>query len=152
MNDNRDGAFKGSLAILASVVSTIRNLQSYPVRITIDGITLEKNVVGVFLMNMPYGGGGLKFAPQAHFNDEHFSVVIVEEIGKMELAVTLPKVYFGKHTNHPAVTILTGQEVEIESEPLVRMFDGDMYGTTPLRAKIVPHAARVVVPRPFERS
>lgn len=147
VNDNRDGAFKGSLAILASLVSTIRNLQSYPVRITIDDITLEKNVVGVFLMNMPYGGGGLKFAPQAHFNDGHFSVVIVEEIGKMELAVTLPKVYFGKHTNHPAVTILTGSEVKIESEPLVRMFDGDMYGTTPLRAKIMPHAARVVVPR-----
>lgn len=151
VNNNRNGIFKGSLAILAGLVSTLRSLQSYPIKISIDGMVMEKNVVGVFLMNMPYGGGGLKFAPQARFNDGHFSIVIVEEVGKLDLALTLPKVYFGKHTSHPDVTILTGQEVEIESEPLVRMFDGDMCGTTPLKAKIIPHAAQVVVPKPLDQ-
>ncbi|HHY10321.1 MAG TPA: hypothetical protein GX528_07125, partial [Firmicutes bacterium] len=65
VNAHRDGIFKGSLAIVAGVVSTIRHLKTYPLTISIDGKTYEKEVAGLFVMNMPYGGGGFKFTPAA---------------------------------------------------------------------------------------
>ena len=62
-NEHRDGPLKGSLAILASVAYTLRNLRTYPVEITLDNQVIVEDVVGIMVMNMPYGGGGLKFAP-----------------------------------------------------------------------------------------
>lgn len=63
VNAHRDGLIKGSPAFLVGVASTLRHLRSYQVRIKVDDTVLEKDAVGIFVMNMPYGGGGMKFAP-----------------------------------------------------------------------------------------
>ena len=147
VNNNRDGLLKGSPAFLAGVVSTIRNLRTYSVQITIDGKVLNREVVAVFAMNMPYGGGGMKFTPEARYDSGVFHVLIIESISKMDLAVTLPKIYSGKHVYHPAVTILTGRDVKVECEPLPVMLDGDVFPAWPFHATIVPQATRVMIPK-----
>lgn len=146
VNAHRDSWLKGSPVFLASVAKTIRELESYRVKITLDHKEIDTKVVGVVLMNMPYGGGGLKFAPDARYNDGLISVVIIKEVGKFELMRALPTVYFGKHVNHPKVEILQGKKVRIEAEqPLIKSFDGDLAGTTPLEAEIYPEKAEVIV-------
>lgn len=148
VNAHRDSWLKGSPVFLAAVAQTIRELESYQVRITIDQKVIDTKVVGVVLMNMPYGGGGLKFAPNARFNDGQISVVIIRDIGKFALMRALPTVYFGRHVNHPRVEILQGKEVLIEAEqPLTKSFDGDLAGSTPLKARIYPEKAAVIVGR-----
>lgn len=146
-NAHRDGPLKGPLAILASVAHTLKHLRTYPVKITLDHQELEEDVVGIMVMNMPYGGGGLKFAPEARYDDGHFTVVIMGDVGKLELAVTLPKVYFGGHVGHPKVTIARAQQVKFECEPLPKMFDGDLCSTTPFTARIRPQGAQVMLPK-----
>lgn len=146
VNAHRDSWLKGSPVFLASVAKTIRELESYRVKITLDHKEIDTKVVGVVLMNMPYGGGGLKFAPDARYNDGLISVVIIKEVGKFELMRALPTVYFGKHVNHPKVEILQGKKVRIEAEqPLIKSFDGDLAGTMPLEAEIYPEKAEVIV-------
>ena len=49
---------KGPLATLASVFYTLSHLQTYPVRITLDDEVIEQDVVGIMVMNMPYGEAG----------------------------------------------------------------------------------------------
>ncbi|HHT72324.1 MAG TPA: diacylglycerol kinase family lipid kinase [Firmicutes bacterium] len=146
-NEHRDGPLTGSLAILASVAYTLRNLRTYPVEITLDNQVIVEDVVGIMVMNMPYGGGGLKFAPDARYDDGHFTVVIIGRVGKLELATTLPKVYSGGHVGHPKVTMIRAQRVKIECEPLPKMFDGDLCSATPFNAHIRPQAARVMMPK-----
>lgn len=144
VNAQRDGWLKGPLAIMASVWKTIKDLEAFDITVHMDGQILHRRVVGVLAMNMPYGGGGLKFAPEARFNDGDLSVVIVKEVTKFELLTTLPKVYSGKHVGHPAIEIIRGRKILIESEPLPKMFDGDLKGDTPLDVQIHPGAARVI--------
>lgn len=145
VNARRESVLKGPLAILVSVYYTLRNLQSYQVELTVDGTSYSRSIVGLLLMNMPYGGGGLKFAPQARFGDGKLTVVVVKDLSKMELAKTLPKVYRGGHANHPAVEFFQGTRISVASEKLPKMFDGDLIGTTPLRAEVIPQATKVMV-------
>lgn len=145
VNLHRDGFLKGKLAFLAAVVATVHNLRSFPVKVTIDGQVLEKTVLGLFVMNMPYGGGGMQFTPNAFYGDGLFNVLIIEKVTRTELAITLPKIYSGKHVDHPAVTILTGQEVTVESDPEAIMLDGDIFPARKLHTRILPKATRVLV-------
>lgn len=145
VNVHREGIFKGPLAIIGGVISTIRHLKTHPLKITIDGNIFEKEVAGLLIMNMPYAGGGLKFTPDAHYNDGVFSVLILESISKLDLALTLPKAYSGKHIPHPAITILTGREVSLEGDPLSVMLDGDIFAMDNLQTKIIPSASKVIV-------
>ncbi|HOB09816.1 MAG TPA: diacylglycerol kinase family lipid kinase [Limnochordia bacterium] len=146
VNNRRDSWVKGSAAFFAAVVQTIRELKSYIASIVVDETRLETDIAGVVLMNMPWGGGGLMFAPQARYDDGMISVVIIKSVGRWELMRALPSVYSGKHVNHPSVEILQGKKVVIETEvPLIKSFDGDLHGMTPYAAEIVPQAVSVVV-------
>ncbi len=147
VNDNRQGFWKGQLAFLTSVISTVRHLKSYPVRITIDGQVFEKEVIGLFAMNMPYGGGGMMFTPGASYNDGVMRLLTIDTVSKLDLSITLPKVYFGKHTSHHAVSILAGKEIKVESDPLAIMLDGDVFPPLSFNAKIMPGATRIIVPK-----
>ncbi|MDI9419168.1 MAG: diacylglycerol kinase family lipid kinase [Bacillota bacterium] len=146
VNDRCDSWIKGSPVFLAGVFHTIRHLQCYRAQISIDDAKIETDVVGVVLMNMPWGGGGLKFAPAARYDDGMISVVIVKSIGRWGLMRALPSVYFGKHVNHPRVEILQGKKVCVETDvPLSKSFDGDLEGVTPYQAEIHPKAVSVIV-------
>lgn len=147
VNNHRDGVWKGSAAFLAGVVATIRNLRSWPVKITIDGTVIEQEVIALFALNMPYGGGGMKFVPEARYDSGHFHLLLISNIGKLDFAVTLPKIYSGKHVTHPAVTIVEGKEITIESDPLPIMIDGDVFPAKPFHVKIIPQAMRVLIPK-----
>lgn len=147
VNAHRDGLIKGPAAFLAGVASTLRNLRHYQARITVDDQVVEKDVVGVFVMNMPYGGGGMQFAPQARQDSGEFQVLIVEHISKWDLATTLPKIYSGRHLSHPAVSIVSGKNVTIEGPSLPIMLDGDIFPARPVKASIRPGAAKVIIPK-----
>ncbi len=147
VNAHRDGLIKGSAAFLAGVAATLRNLRHYQVRITVDGKVLDKDVVGVFVMNMPYGGGGMKFAPDARYDGGEFHVVIVEKVSRWDLTITLPKIYSGRHLSNPAVSVVQGKEVSIEGQSLPIMLDGDIFPARPVQASIKPRAAKVVIPK-----
>lgn len=147
VNSHRDGIWKGQSAFLAGVVATVRSLRTYPVKITIDEKVLQKQVVALFVMNMPYSGGGMKFTPDAHYADGLFHILLIEQVTKLDLAFTLPKIYSGNHINHHAVSIYTGREIQVESEPLPIMLDGDIFSSRPLQAKIISKATKVLIPK-----
>lgn len=150
VNQCRDSSWlRGPLAILTGVIQTIRNLESHQVQLTIDGQEFDIKTVGILVMNMPYGGGGLKFAPDAKYDDGLLTIVVVEDVGRLDLMKTLPLVYSGKHTNHPKVKIYQGKSIGIEIEgSLPKMFDGEIRWATPLTIDIMPNATSVIVPTP----
>ncbi len=117
VNNSRQSMLRGKPAFLGAVVATVRNLKTFTVEISVDGKKRTDRIVGLFVMNMPYGGGGMKFTPDAHYNGGQFDVLIVGEITRTDLAITLPKIYSGNHTNHPAVTILKGKDISVEGGP-----------------------------------
>lgn len=140
----------GSLAILTSVWQTLRELRFHEVTLTLDGERLSISTCGIFVLNTPSVGGGLRFSPTADVTDGLFDVVVIGELTPLQLLYTLPKVYVGKHLNHPALHLYRCRNVQVETaEPLPKMFDGEVIGYTPIEAHIEPKALRVVVPASF---
>ncbi len=141
------GPLRGSLVITWCVLKTIRELKAESIEFTLDGETAELLVKAIFVLNTPFTGGGLQIVPHAKYDDGILDIAVMGDISKPSLAVTLPKAYKGKHVGHPAFTFYKGKKVSIKTErPLRKLFDGNVYGESPLEAEILPQALSVLVP------
>ena len=101
----------------------------------------------VIVANGRYFGGGMEICPEAEPDDGLFDVLLIGDLTKRDLLLTLPKTYRGKHLPHPKAEVLRGAAVEIETpEPLPVELDGEQPGTTPVRFDVVPKALRLRVP------
>jgi diacylglycerol kinase (ATP) len=88
----------------------------------------------------------MKICPQAEPDDGLFDVLLIGDLTKRDLLLTLPKTYRGKHLPHPKAEVLRGAVVEVEApEPLPVELDGEQPGTTPARFEVVPRALRLRV-------
>jgi diacylglycerol kinase (ATP) len=101
----------------------------------------------VVVANGRYFGGGMKICPAADPADGLFDVLLIGDVTKRDLVLTLPKIYRGTHLPHPKAELLRGERVTIEAPiPLPVELDGEQPGTTPASFEIVPLALRVRVP------
>ncbi len=144
---NRIGWLHGSPAFFVAVYKALGRLRPVPLRIELDDRALSVNCVAVLVQNTPYTGGGLHMAPGAEVDDGQFDVVIVEEIGKLDLMVHFPKTYSGRHFEHRSFSLRRSSRVTIHSPTsMPKMFDGDLCGRTPVEACVVPGGVRIVAP------
>jgi YegS/Rv2252/BmrU family lipid kinase len=138
---------RGSAAFFVAVYKALHRLRAVPLSIELDDVVLERECVAVMVQNTPYTGGGLHMAPTARVDDGLFDVVVVERIGKLDLMINFPKVYRGRHFEHPSFSLHRTRSVTIRSEePLEKMFDGDLCGWTPVEATVIPGGLQVVLP------
>ena len=101
----------------------------------------------VVVANGRYFGGGMMICPRAEPDDGLFDVLLIGDLTKRDLLVTLPKTYRGRHLPHPKAELLRGTVVTVDApEPLPVELDGEQPGTTPARFEIVPQALRLRVP------
>ncbi len=86
-------------------------------------------------------------APAAQTNDGLFDVVVVTSIGKADLMLNFPKIYSGRHLQHPKFSLHRSRSVRIDTPMnLSKMFDGDIYGQTPVNAKVLREAVTIIGP------
>ena len=101
----------------------------------------------VIVANGVWHGGGMMLAPGARPDDGLFEVVLIGDIGKVDFLTTAPKLYKGKHVNHPKVEVLQSRRVDVDAaEHLPIEVEGEQVGTTPAVFEVVPGALRVRVP------
>ncbi len=144
----RRGPAKGSSAIFLSILQTVAELRPVPVRLFLDDREpIETAITALFVMNTRTTGGGLMLCPEAVPDDGLLDICLMGDIGRLDFLATLPKAYSGKHVGHPKVGLFRARSVRLEaSRPLVKMFDGDLFGDAPLNARIHPAALDVLVP------
>ena len=129
------GRMKYNIAILL-VLSTFKP-KTY--RFRIDGITFESKAMLIAVSNGQSYGGGMRITPDASINDAQFDVMILGPVSRFEFLRVFPKVFTGKHVSHPAVKILKGKEVDIDSDA-VAYADGERIGDLPIRARVAPQS------------
>jgi YegS/Rv2252/BmrU family lipid kinase len=145
---NATRLFTGSAAYFAGVFTALMRLKPVAVTITLDDEVVRTNAVFVMAQNTPYCGGGQLMAPDATLTDGKLDVVVVREIGRLDLVRTFPKVYSGRHVTHPAFDVYRSESVRVESAvPLLKILDGDVVGTEPMNATTRHAAIRVLVPK-----
>jgi diacylglycerol kinase (ATP) len=68
--------------------------------------------------------------------------MVLHPVSKFELLRVFPKVFQGKHVNHPAVEFIRLAKLTLESDALAYA-DGERIGTLPINIEIVPRALKV---------
>jgi diacylglycerol kinase (ATP) len=105
-----------------------------------------RNKPNVVVANGGYVGGGMHIAPLAELGDNLLDVVVIGDMGKLEILKEFPKVYKGTHVSLPKVSMKKGTQVTIESsEPVLVYADGELLGECPASFRVVPGALSLVV-------
>jgi diacylglycerol kinase (ATP) len=144
----------GFLTYLIGAASTIIAFRGRPVTVRVDGEQVHDGPAAmVALANGRFHAAGMRLAPMARLQDGMLDILILQDVPKWKLLGSLlPRVYFGWHIGHPAVSHRRGRKVEVTaSDPQWFETDGEQPGTTDLRAEVVPGALRVRVPAGYER-
>lgn len=129
------GRMRYNIAILM-VLSTFRPL-TY--RFRVDEIEFTTKAMLIAVSNGQSYGGGMKVTPSALLDDGLFDVMILGPVSRFEFLKVFPKVFSGTHVDHPAVKIMRGKKISIDSSA-VAYADGERIGPLPISAEIVSGA------------
>jgi diacylglycerol kinase (ATP) len=144
-----NGRFKALGAMpsyLLGLLTTFVIYRNRRVSLRLDGEAEERKVCTVIAGIGRYGGGGMMTTPDAELDDGLFDVLIVDDIGKLELLRALPTIYKGTHLSHPRVTVKRARRLEVTSGVTTSLqADGELLGEVPAVFSVLPGALRLVV-------
>jgi diacylglycerol kinase (ATP) len=117
----------------------------FSVRVDGEEHTLPAMLIAV--ANASSYGGGMLVCPEASLDDGTLDVCVIGEIPKWDFVRTFPKVFKGRHVDHPKVHMLRGKVIEVSAERPFQVFaDGELVGPIPASFTVVAGALSVVVP------
>jgi diacylglycerol kinase (ATP) len=136
----------GTLAYILSILKILPDTKSIPYKLILDGQTVEASGTWCLIANsVNVGVQGLTLSKNTSVSDGLLDVILIEaeklgmllSVAANVTGVTEPP----QHWQVREVTVMTDPVEEAE-------MDGDMIGSTPIHASIVPGAVRVIVPPP----
>lgn len=141
----RVGWGSGTVPYLVAVLGALRAHRSAPATIRLDGALVWTGpLTAAVVANGAYYGGGMKIAPAADPADGRLDLVVLGDLGRLELLRWLPTVYRGGHLANPKVTTHRGGTVFIDAPTRLPMHvDGEPAGETPVRFSVCPRALRL---------
>jgi YegS/Rv2252/BmrU family lipid kinase len=140
-------AFGGKVSYVWATFAVFARWTNSEVTVTVDGETRRARMHDVVVANGPYFGGGMKICPDAKPDDGAFDVLLIGDVTKRDLVLTMPKIFRGTHLPHPKAELLRGAVVTVDSAVQLPIeLDGEQPGTTPARFEIAANALRVRVP------
>jgi diacylglycerol kinase family enzyme len=137
----------GTVPYLSALFATLATYRNKRVRVSTDGgPEWQARINSIVMSNGQFFGGGMKIAPKAQLADGELDVVVLGDLGKLDLVRNVPKVYDGSHITHPKVSMMRARRVEIASPDRVLLqADGEVLGTAPASLVVVPGALRLIV-------
>ncbi len=137
----------GTLRYLAAAIPPLARGETSDIRISIEGAEPKAYcVTTAALANGRYQGGGICIAPEAAIDDGLMDVTVVERVSLFEVCRHLPILYSGKLLAYPKVRHYRAPRVRVESDrPVAVETDGELAGTLPVEAEILPRALRLIV-------
>jgi diacylglycerol kinase (ATP) len=138
----------GEIAYLLMTPIVTLGYRPRVIALSIDGApAASRKIFTAMVANTENGGGGMKLAPGARFDDGILDLVEVEDTSKLAILFgILPKTYSGAYIHHPGVRVSSGKLFRFDSdlETLVDL-DGETVGKLPLEVSVLPKAFNVGV-------
>ncbi len=143
----------GTTLYVLAVLRTLATYRPHRFRLTVDGDARDVEAWLLAIGNGRCYAGGMMITPGAQLDDGELDVCVIGPVSRPAFLGNFPKVFRGTHVAHPAVTMLRGREVLVESLdhrlPIELYGSGERIGPLPARLETVPAALRVVVPERF---
>ena len=140
---------RGLTAFLRGTLRALRQYRCVPVLLELDGVSwYEGRVLLVAVANGISFGKGMRAAPDALLDDGLFDVVLVTEVGGLELLRRLPRVYLGRHLGLEQVRVARARAVHLTPLAPLPVFDadGETYPSGEATFVVRPAALRVAGP------
>lgn len=144
---NRMTRPSGDARYVVAMLAELRKFSPIPYRVVVDGTLVEDDAMLVSLGNGPSFGGGMRVCPSADMHDGLLSMLWVHRISRPELIRVFPKLYAGRHVEHPAVSEQAVGVVHLDAPDQVAYADGERVGPLPVEVRTVSGGVRVLVPR-----
>lgn len=144
---NRVRRLRGTAKYVYATLRTLLRFRPAAFRFRVDGE--ESRFMGMMIAvgNARSYGGGMKICPHAELDDGRLEVCVVEAMSKPRFVAAFPKVFSGRHVDHPRVTMLRGTKVEVEaSRPFQVYADGEPVGALPATFTVLPASLEVLAP------
>ena len=142
-------ALGGKISFLWGTARAALKYQNQAVQLVLDdGKPMQRKVNNVVIANARYFGGGMKIAPDAEMTDGLFDVIIVGDLGTVELARGMSSIYRGEHLGRDGIESFRAQTVRAEpmtDEDVLIDMDGEQPGRLPATFSIVPGAFTISV-------
>jgi len=117
-----------------------------PYAVRVDDTVVDTTAMLVAVGNGGCFGGGMQVCPNADVADGLFDVMVLHKIGRMEFLKIFPKVFSGGHVTHPAVQILRGRQVTLDSPGIRSQADGEDFLPLPLQLDVAAGALTILSP------
>jgi diacylglycerol kinase family enzyme len=139
--------FTGRSVYIYAVLKTLKSFEPFNVSISNGRNVWHGSIMMAAVANGCCYGGGMKIAPEADMEDGLLNICIVRKTGKWTLVKEFPRVFKGKHTEHPNVITLTGRTITITSEKEQKVFaDGENISQLPLTCSISNNRLNILQP------
>jgi YegS/Rv2252/BmrU family lipid kinase len=140
-------ALGGKVSFLWATLAVFAGWHASEMEIEVDGERRSGLMYDAIVANCRYLGGGMAMCPDARPDDGLLDLLVIGDITRRDLALTLPKVYRGTHLPHPKAEALRARHIAVRAPtPLPVELDGEQPGTTPAVFEVVPDALRLRVP------
>lgn len=118
-----------------------------------DGFLLNEDdrIEGKFfefdISNGKYFGGGMMISPRSEINDGELDISLFRNYKGIEILFKLRKLYNGTIINEKKLYYKKTKETYIECTPKALIeADGEVIGFTPVKAKVIKKAIKIIVP------
>lgn len=136
----------GDLSYILGVFYRTIALETFTLKMEIDGRTIERENVFVEISNSRYTGRDFLMAPSAIIDDGLLDVTLLNKLSRVKVLQCLPKIFSGTHVQMQEVETFKAKQIKIETIPAkILTPDGQLMGTTPIEIECLPGAIEVFV-------
>jgi YegS/Rv2252/BmrU family lipid kinase len=139
--------FGGVVMYALGILKMLATYRPVDVTVSVDGSTRRERLFLMAVGNTAWNAGGMWLVPAARPDDGILHAVIAGPLTKMETLLVLPKVFSGRHLEHPKIRQVQAREIQISgATPLAVQADGESAGTLPAIYRVRPGALTVLMP------
>ena len=131
MKDMLNWFHLGKLVYTGTALKQLFTSRLCPMKLTLDDgqELVYPHAFFAAVMNLPYEGGGFRFAPDADPCSDRFTLCIAEGLSKPRILSILPLAFSGRHVGKPGIHLITCKRVVIQTgHPLCVHTDGEIFG------------------------
>ncbi len=135
---------RGKIRYQLAMLRELASFRAISYTVTADGERWQQGAMLISVANGQSIGGGMRIAPEAVLDDGLLDLFIVSRVSRTGLLAVFPKVFSGRHVDHPAVQLRRVRRVELAASNIVAYADGERIGSLPLTIEVVPRAVRIL--------
>lgn len=136
----------GTFRYVAALLAELTSFRLHDYEVTIDGISYSGRALLVAVGNGGSYGGGMRICPSAEMADGFLDVTWIDAAPRRTVLRVFPRIFSGRHVEHPLVRTYRGREITISSQHSVVYADGERIGATPVQIDVAPGSLRILRP------